>query len=43
LVERGFGDADIAKVLRQNWLRVLSSVEPPVAADAPAAQFGRPA
>jgi len=27
LVERGFGDADIAKVLRENWLRVLRSVE----------------
>jgi microsomal dipeptidase-like Zn-dependent dipeptidase len=31
LVEHGFGDADIAKVLRENWLRVLSSVEPPIA------------
>ena len=28
LVERGFGDADIAKVLRENWLRVLRSVRP---------------
>jgi membrane dipeptidase len=27
LVERGFGDSDIAKVLRENWLRVLRSVE----------------
>jgi membrane dipeptidase len=27
LVERGFGDADIAKVLRENWLRVFRSVE----------------
>jgi membrane dipeptidase len=27
LVERGFGDADIAKVLHDNWLRVLRSVE----------------
>ena len=29
LIERGFGDADIAKVLRENWLRVLRSVELP--------------
>jgi membrane dipeptidase len=27
LAERGFGDEDIAKVLRENWLRVLRSVE----------------
>jgi membrane dipeptidase len=27
LVQRGFGDADIAKVLRENWLRVLRSAE----------------
>ena len=27
LIERGFGDADIAKVLRENWLRVLRSAE----------------
>jgi len=27
LVERGFGDADIAKVLRENWLRVLRGVQ----------------
>jgi membrane dipeptidase len=27
LAERGFADADIAKVLRENWLRVLRSVE----------------
>lgn len=29
LVERGFGDVDIAKVLHQNWLRVLRGVERP--------------
>jgi len=29
LVERGFSDADIAKVLRENWLRVLRSIELP--------------
>jgi membrane dipeptidase len=29
LIERGFHDADIAKVLRDNWLRVLRSVELP--------------
>lgn len=27
LVERGFSDADVAKVLRENWLRVFRSVE----------------
>ena len=27
LVERGFGAADIAKILRENWLRVLRTVE----------------
>jgi membrane dipeptidase len=29
LVERGFSDSDIAKVLRENWLRVLRSAEHP--------------
>jgi len=29
LIERGFSDADIAKVLRENWLRVLRSSERP--------------
>ena len=27
LIERGFGEDDIAKVLRENWLRVLRSIE----------------
>jgi len=27
LIERGFSDSDIAKVLRENWLRVLRSAE----------------
>ena len=27
LIERGFGDDDIAKILGENWLRVLRSVE----------------
>ena len=27
LIERGFDDADVAKVLRDNWLRVLRSAE----------------
>jgi membrane dipeptidase len=27
LAERGFDDADIAKIVRENWLRVLRSVE----------------
>jgi membrane dipeptidase len=29
LIERGFSDADIAKVLRENWLRLLDGAEPP--------------
>lgn len=29
LIERGFSDADTAKVLRENWLRVLRSAELP--------------
>jgi membrane dipeptidase len=29
LIERGLSDADIAKVLRENWLRALRSAEPP--------------
>jgi membrane dipeptidase len=29
LIERDFSDSDIAKVLRENWLRVLRSAEPP--------------
>jgi membrane dipeptidase len=27
LIERGFDDEDVAKILRENWLRVLRSVE----------------
>jgi membrane dipeptidase len=29
LIERGFSDSDIAKILRENWLRVLGSTELP--------------
>ena len=31
LIERGFSDADIAKILRENWLRVLGSGLAPTA------------
>jgi membrane dipeptidase len=39
LIERGFGDTDIAKVLRENWLRVLRSVE--LGGDGPTPPAGR--
>jgi microsomal dipeptidase-like Zn-dependent dipeptidase len=28
LIERGFSDADIEKILRDNWLRVLRQILP---------------